>query len=153
MGVVNNEIRIAGKVDKVEGKGLSENDFTDADLAKLNKSEPKYVAGDVVDLVGAMGYGHVTSSKKSLNLFLPLSKEISGTPSINITNISVRGDNEYVLNGANIMDTAAYTLGNIHTRCNGIEIPVTKKDDSAFNVVNNNSPVVFYITTGTLTIS
>ena len=174
MGVVTNEIKIAGieanfagimnsisslatavngKVDKVEGKGLSENDFTNADKTKLNNSETKYIAGNSINMASAMGFGFVTSSKKSLTLFIPLSKEISGTASINITSLTVRGDNEYVLNGANIMDDTTYTLGNVHVRSNGIDISISKKDDSAFNVVNNNSPVVAYIGPGTITIS
>lgn len=37
------DVKLALKVDKVEGKGLSTNDFTDADKAKLDKIDPSVV--------------------------------------------------------------------------------------------------------------
>ena len=154
--VVYSGANMNGKTFKPMLRLASDTDATYQPYAMTNQELTKkitYNKGDTVSLASCCAYGFVTSGKKQLTLFLPLMRPVNGTPSLSITSLQARGDNEYIVNGADMTDTSLYNAGAVHLRENGVDISYTKKDNTEWNVTKNNSPVVFFISAGTMTIS
>lgn len=53
---------LGGKVDKEEGKGLSSNDYTDTEKAKLTELEKEVIGPQVIDVTGTLQVGRVFAS-------------------------------------------------------------------------------------------
>lgn len=111
--IAANTAAIAGKVDKVSGKGLSANDFTDADKSKLDSLEnydDTDVKADIAEVASQAAINKSTLGYQRKN-FLP-NTETSKT--LNGVEFTINDDGSIKVNGtANQM--AIYTITNIHS--------------------------------------
>lgn len=131
----------------------SDTDPTFVSPAMSNKElsdEIRYVAGDEINLSGAMFYGYITSAQTELWVNIPLMKPIRGAITLNITNFVIRGISGYIV--PNDSALSSYKVTGIGVRPNGIEVTIKNADDSAFTEVNN-TPLVGRINSGSATIS
>lgn len=134
-GVYNNSVHIneldGGKVDKEVGKGLSANDFTDADKEKLDS----IIIEEVTNASLGQGYGTcstATGTQRKTVILADYEKVLGGI-------VAVKFDNDVGANAAlNINNTAPSGGGSIYYKGSQITDGVIKAGDLAYFIYYNS---------------